>query len=239
MVNMRIFTESAHVLSSRFDRSLVEPVKYEASPLRLQDQATEVILTLGQAFEVAYQMALRDKLGGQAIRSQSANQLTTLAGTSKSSVPAKMSVSPDSAPDPGSAEHIGPGFNSTSNPPKLKSRSKSIANPSGHAQVNPNPQDGNSNSNGSGTATGTGTTNCTNSATSPSTNSISSSNSSSTANQATKLLVTHGRSHSVNDIKVNGNQLKLVPAPVDDIGIGSMRDMKPGSRAPIALSEEL
>jgi hypothetical protein len=30
----------------------------------LQDQATEVILTLGQAFEVAYQMALRDQFTG-------------------------------------------------------------------------------------------------------------------------------------------------------------------------------
>jgi hypothetical protein len=30
----------------------------------LQDQATEVILTLGQAFEVAYQMALRDQFAG-------------------------------------------------------------------------------------------------------------------------------------------------------------------------------
>lgn len=28
----------------------------------LQDQATEVIMTLGQAFEVAYQMALKDQL---------------------------------------------------------------------------------------------------------------------------------------------------------------------------------
>lgn len=53
-----------------------------------------------------------------------------------------------------------------------------------------------------------------------------------------KPLVTHGRSHSVNDIKINGNQLKLVPTPVDDIGIG-VKDMKAGSRAPIALSEEL
>ncbi|RLU26658.1 hypothetical protein DMN91_000455 [Ooceraea biroi] len=198
------------------------------------DQATEVILTLGQAFEVAYQMALRDKLGGHAIRSQSANQLTTLAGTSKSTAPAKMSVSPDSAPDPG-VDHE-PALNSTSNS-KMKSRSRSIPNQSPHAQVNPNPQDSNSNSSSSGTAT-----NCnpsTNSATSPSTNSITSSNSNSTTNQTAKLLVTHGRSHSVNDIKVNGNQLKLPPAPVDDIDIGNMKDMKPGSRAPIALSEEL
>jgi len=188
-----------------------------------------VILTLGQAFEVAYQMALRDKLGSHpAIRSQSANQLTTLAGTSKSTVPTKMSVSPDSAADPGADLAL----NSTSSL-RTKSRSKSIANPSAtHAQANP--QDSNSNSSSSGA------TNCNPvaySATSPSANSISNSNSA--ANQTTKLLVTHGRSHSVNDIKVNGNQLKLAPAPVDDIDIGSMKDMKAGSRAPIALSEEL
>jgi len=189
----------------------------------LQDQATEVILTLGQAFEVAYQMALRDKLGSHAIRSQSANQLTTLAGTSKSTASAKMSVSPDSAADPGADLAV----NSTSSL-RTKSRSKSIANQSSHAQANP--QDGNSNSSSSGA------TNCTlgaYSATSPS------ANSNSAANQITKPLVTHGRSHSVNDIKVNGNQLKLAPAPVDDIDIGSMKDMKAGSRAPIALSEEL
>jgi hypothetical protein len=195
----------------------------------LQDQATEVILTLGQAFEVAYQMALRDKLGSHAIRSQSANQLTTLAGTSKSTAPIKMSVSPDSAADPGADLAL----NSTSSL-RTKSRSKSITNPNTHAQANP--QDGNSNSSSSGA------TNCNPSAysvTSPSANSISSSNSNSAANQTTKPLVTHGRSHSVNDIKVNGNQLKLAPAPVDDIDIGSMKDMKAGSRAPIALSEEL
>lgn len=202
------------------------------------DQATEVILTLGQAFEVAYQMALRDKIGGHAIRSQSANQLTTLAGSSKSTT--KMSVSPDSASDSISRD-------TTDHPtalnsmvcanPKMKSRSKSTPNPNLHT-VNPNPtQDSNSNSSSNSTTTA----NCnpsSNSASSPSTNSITSSNSNSTTNQTTKPLVTHGRSHSVNDIKVNGNQLKLAPAPVDDIGIG-VKDMKPGSRAPIALSEEL
>ncbi|CAL1683615.1 unnamed protein product [Lasius platythorax] len=201
------------------------------------DQATEVILTLGQAFEVAYQMALRDKIGGHAIRSQSANQLTTLAGSSKSTT--KMSVSPDSASDPISrdTDHT-TALNSTACAnPKMKSRSKSIPNPNLHT-VNPNPmQDSNSNSSSSSTTTA----NCnpsSNSALSPSTNSITSSNSNSITNQTTKPLVTHGRSHSVNDIKVNGNQLKLAPAPVDDIGIG-VKDMKPGSRAPIALSEEL
>ncbi|XP_018054947.1 PREDICTED: uncharacterized protein LOC108691615 [Atta colombica] len=204
------------------------------------DQATEVILTLGQAFEVAYQMALRDKLGGHAIRSQSANQLATLAGSSKSTMPAKMSVSPDSTSDFTSrdTDHTMI-LNSTSCAnPKMKSRSKSIPNPNLHT-VNPNPtQDSNSNSSLSSTTT---TANCnpsSNSASSPSANSITSSNLNSTTNQTTKPLVTHGRSHSVNDIKVNGNQLKLAPAPVDDIGIG-VKDMKPGSRAPIALSEEL
>ncbi|XP_014481383.1 PREDICTED: ankyrin repeat and SAM domain-containing protein 1A-like isoform X2 [Dinoponera quadriceps] len=197
------------------------------------DQATEVILTLGQAFEVAYQMALRDKLGGHAIRSQSANQLTTLTGSSKSTAPGKMPpVSPDSASDPTrDTDHIQT-LNSCANP-KAKSRSKSIPNPNLHS-VNPG-QDGNSSS--SSATTG----NCnpsSNAASSPGTNSIISSNSNSTTNQTTKPLVTHGRSHSVNDIKVNGNQLKLAPAPVDDIGIG-VKDMKPGSRAPIALSEEL
>ncbi|XP_012218625.1 ankyrin repeat and SAM domain-containing protein 1A-like isoform X2 [Linepithema humile] len=203
------------------------------------DQATEIILTLGQAFEVAYQIALRDKFGGHAIRSQSANQLTTLAGSSKPTTPAKMSVSPDSASDSTSrdTDHTST-LNSTSSAnPKMKSRSKSIPNPNLHT-VNLNPtQDSNSNSSSSSATT----TNCnpsSNSATSPSTNSITSSNSNSTTNQTTKPLVTHGRSHSVNDIKVNGNQLKLAPAPVDDIGIG-VKDMKPGSRAPIALSEEL
>ncbi|XP_070161401.1 ankyrin repeat and SAM domain-containing protein 1A [Polyergus mexicanus] len=201
------------------------------------DQATEVILTLGQAFEVAYQMALKDKIGGHAIRSQSANQLTTLAGSSKST--SKMSVSPDSASDPISrdTDHTA-ALNSTACAnSKLKSRSKSIPNPNLHT-VNPNPtQDSNSNSSSSSTTTA----NCnpsSNSTSSPSANSITSSNSNSTTNQTTKPLVTHGRSHSVNDIKVNGNQLKLASAPVDDIGIG-VKDMKPGSRAPIALSEEL
>ncbi|EFN87390.1 Ankyrin repeat and sterile alpha motif domain-containing protein 1B [Harpegnathos saltator] len=56
------------------------------------DQATEVILTLGQAFEVAYQMALRDKLGSHAIRSQSANQLTTLTGSSRSTTAAALAA---------------------------------------------------------------------------------------------------------------------------------------------------
>ncbi|KOX71232.1 Ankyrin repeat and sterile alpha motif domain-containing protein 1B [Melipona quadrifasciata] len=205
----------------------------------LQDQATEVILTLGQAFEVAYQMALRDKLGGHTVRSQSANQLTTFAKSSK--VPP---VSPDSVLLDVGRESLDqptaivPVANSTMSQ-KPKPRFKSFIPHLVAATANLT-QDANSNS----SSLSGGTVNCTSSgsssnpATSPSANSVSSSNSNASTNQCTtKPLVTHGRSHSVNDIKVNGNQLKLAPAPVDDIGIG-VKDMKPGSRAPIALSEE-
>lgn len=202
------------------------------------DQATEVILTLGQAFEVAYQMALRDKLGSHTVRSQSANQLTTF---SKSVVSTKIPISPDSALDTAretldqSATPI-PIVNSMNPKPKPRSKS-SIPNPVMQSTATNQTQDANSNS----SSLSSGTVNCSsssNSATSPSTNSVSSSNSNTSTNQTAKPLITHGRSHSVNDIKVNGNQLKLAPAPVDDIGIG-VKDMKPGSRAPIALSEEL
>ncbi|XP_061932238.1 ankyrin repeat and SAM domain-containing protein 1A isoform X5 [Apis cerana] len=202
------------------------------------DQATEVILTLGQAFEVAYQMALRDKLGSHTVRSQSANQLATF---SKSVVSTKIPISPDSALDTAretldqSATPI-PIVNSMNPKPKPRSKS-SIPNPVMQSTATNQMQDTNSNS----SSLSSGTVNCSsssNSATSPSTNSVSSSNSNTSTNQTAKPLITHGRSHSVNDIKVNGNQLKLAPAPVDDIGIG-VKDMKPGSRAPIALSEEL
>lgn len=200
------------------------------------DQATEVILTLGQAFEVAYQMALRDKLGSHTVRSQSANQLTTF---SKSA--SKMPMSPDSALDTGRESHSQPSaaipiVNSMNPKPKPRSKS-SIPNPIVQSTMTNSMQDANSNS----SSFSSGTVNyssSSNSATSPSTNSVSSSNSNTNTNQTAKPLVTHGRSHSVNDIKVNGNQLKLAPAPVDDIGIG-VKDLKPGSRAPIALSEEL
>ncbi|XP_012342328.1 ankyrin repeat and SAM domain-containing protein 1A-like isoform X1 [Apis florea] len=202
------------------------------------DQATEVILTLGQAFEVAYQMALRDKLGNHTVRSQSANQLTTF---SKSTVSTKIPISPDSALDTGREildQSATPILNVNSMNPKPKPRSKSsIPNPVMQSTATNQTQDANSNS----SSLSSGTVNCSsssNSATSPSTNSVSSSNSNTSTNQTAKPLITHGRSHSVNDIKVNGNQLKLAPAPVDDIGIG-VKDMKPGSRAPIALSEEL
>ncbi|XP_015181956.1 PREDICTED: ankyrin repeat and sterile alpha motif domain-containing protein 1B-like isoform X1 [Polistes dominula] len=203
------------------------------------DQATEVILTLGQAFEVAYQMALRDKLGGHAVRSQSANQLVSLTGTTKSSGIIAKTSSPDSTIEQvRESDHeitaiIPSNHNSTSNL-KAKSRSKSIPNPNGHS-VSTSQETNSSSSSGSNV-----TTNCTNSASSPSSNSVASSHSNTSTNQTTtKSLLTHGRSHSVNDIKVNGNQLKLAPpVPVDDIGVG-VKDMKPGSRAPIALSEEL
>ncbi|XP_014604190.1 PREDICTED: ankyrin repeat and SAM domain-containing protein 1A isoform X2 [Polistes canadensis] len=203
------------------------------------DQATEVILTLGQAFEVAYQMALRDKLGGHAVRSQSANQLVSLTGTTKSSGIMAKTSSPDSTIEQvRESDHeitatIPSNHNSTSNL-KAKSRSKSIPNPNGHS-VSTSQETNSSSSSGSNV-----TANCTNSASSPSSNSAASSHSNTSTNQTTaKSLLTHGRSHSVNDIKVNGNQLKLAPpVPVDDIGVG-VKDMKPGSRAPIALSEEL
>ncbi|XP_053976869.1 ankyrin repeat and sterile alpha motif domain-containing protein 1B-like isoform X1 [Hylaeus volcanicus] len=201
------------------------------------DQATEVILTLGQAFEVAYQMALRDK-PGHTVRSQSANQLTAF--TTKSAATAKMSVSPDSAPDV-TRDHDHPpvpvpSLYSTCSNAKPKPRSKSSAPiPVVQPVVLSLPLDANSNSSSSSS-----TANCAgpNTVTSPSVNSVNSSNSNTSTNQTAKPLVTHGRSHSVNDIKLNGNQLKLAPVPVDDIGIG-VKDMKPGSRAPIALSEEL
>ncbi|XP_031838979.1 ankyrin repeat and SAM domain-containing protein 1A isoform X2 [Nomia melanderi] len=201
------------------------------------DQATEVILTLGQAFEVAYQMALRDKVGGHTVRSQSANQLISY--STKSPGTTKLPASPDSASelgrDPDQLPATGPGLNSCSNA-KLKPRSKSSI-PSPMIQIPSPPQDVNSNSS-SGSSTTANCTSSSNPATSPSNNSVSSSNSNTSTNQTAKPLVTHGRSHSVNDIKLNGNQLKLAPVPVDDIGIG-VKDLKPGSRAPIALSEEL
>ncbi|PSN35856.1 hypothetical protein C0J52_27983, partial [Blattella germanica] len=69
--------------------------------VQTMDQATEVILTLGQAFEVAYQMALRDQFnggrggsngnGGGHMRSQSATHIlsppnVSLSGTNSSSM---------------------------------------------------------------------------------------------------------------------------------------------------------
>ncbi|XP_024944118.1 uncharacterized protein LOC107271110 isoform X2 [Cephus cinctus] len=195
------------------------------------DQATEVILTLGQAFEVAYQMALRDKLGNQAIRSQSANQLTSLVGSTSTTTATTMKFSTSSEPafnsghDPESNPNSNSSFNPNSNP-KPKSRSK--PNPSSNSNTN-------SNSNSTSNSNLNPDVNLHSNSNNYSTpNSVSSPN----TNPNTKPLATHGRSHSVNDIKINGNQLKLAPMPVDDIGIG-VKDMKAGSRAPIALSEEL
>lgn len=61
--------------------------------VQTMDQATEVILTLGQAFEVAYQMALRDQFagsrggsnnnGGCHVRSQSATHILTAPSVSQ------------------------------------------------------------------------------------------------------------------------------------------------------------
>nr|CAD7457438.1 unnamed protein product [Timema tahoe] len=63
-----------------FFRHLAKAGQFEKSV----DQATEVIMTLGQAFEVAYQMALREQFStaspsprGGHTRSQSANILAT------------------------------------------------------------------------------------------------------------------------------------------------------------------
>ncbi|XP_046748663.1 ankyrin repeat and sterile alpha motif domain-containing protein 1B-like isoform X3 [Diprion similis] len=142
------------------------------------DQATEVILTLGQAFEVAYQMALRDPLSAQTVRSQSANQLASPSIIS-SSVTCCRTATPTK----------------TTAWTTLPSQTTTTATTTTTSTVTGNPS-------------------------------------------VVKPLATHGRSHSVNDIKINGNQLKLAPMPVDDINIG-VKDMKAGSRAPIALSEEL
>ncbi|CAG5076302.1 Similar to Anks1b: Ankyrin repeat and sterile alpha motif domain-containing protein 1B (Mus musculus) [Cotesia congregata] len=147
------------------------------------DQATEVILTLGQAFEVAYQMALKDKLTGTGTgngNSQTVRSHTNVNTNSNSNSHCNINMSTNSH----TGINVTVGSNCTSS--------------------------GNSNANTKGGPVPV----------------------------PPKPLVTHGRSHSVNDIKINGNQLKLVPTPVDDIGIG-VKDMKAGSRAPIALSEEL
>ncbi|XP_043268732.1 ankyrin repeat and SAM domain-containing protein 1A-like isoform X2 [Venturia canescens] len=216
------------------------------------DQATEVILTLGQAFEVAYQMALRDKLGGQTVRSHSANQLASV--TTSGNVSA-VKTGPSSEQSPDTNSRLLPDSsmstitttitcmnnsnqNSTQNSNTLKkSKVKSSSQQYQTTNVNANPTNHNSHSNAN-----TNTSSNSNShgiAASP-VSVLNSNNPTGNSNNAsiTKPLVSHGRSHSVNDIKINGNQLKLAPTPVDDIGIG-VKDMKAGSRAPIALSEEL
>ncbi|XP_063986359.1 ankyrin repeat and sterile alpha motif domain-containing protein 1B-like isoform X3 [Diachasmimorpha longicaudata] len=192
------------------------------------DQATEVILTLGQAFEVAYQMALRDKLGSQTMRSQSANQLASVTTSTTMAVKAPPSESihenpPNSNPittkDSKNSKCGNNTQNTITNTLKSKSKQKQLeksTNSNNISHVNPG-NDGNSHGISISVAS-----NCT----------------TGNSNASTKPLVTHGRSHSVNDIKINGNQLKLAPTPVDDISVG-VKDMKAGSRAPIALSEEL
>ncbi|XP_058789490.1 ankyrin repeat and SAM domain-containing protein 1A-like [Phymastichus coffea] len=171
------------------------------------DQATEIILTLGQAFEVAYQIALKDKLGGHAIRSQSANQLTSLAGSKTATSPSRETN------DHRADEH---NHCRTSTNPRPKTRSKSTSNPFASPTM-PSPNKTTSSSNSHTT--------------------YNNSTAMTTSVTPVKLLATHGRSHSVNEIKLNGSQMKPAPLPVDDISIG-VRDMKAGSRAPIALSEE-
>ncbi|XP_044012803.1 ankyrin repeat and SAM domain-containing protein 1A-like isoform X3 [Aphidius gifuensis] len=193
------------------------------------DQATEVILTLGQAFEVAYQMALREKIGSQTVRSQSANQLASLATgnliDSNINNTKINSTNDKTTNDDKNLQNTG----------TLKSKIK--------IKTSSNTNTLTKNSTNTLTKNSTNTKNniinnnsnlITNSPKITTTNNCSNGNSST----STKPLITHGRSHSVNDIKINGNQLKLVPTPVDDIGVG-VKDMKPGSRAPIALSEEL
>ncbi|XP_033216123.1 ankyrin repeat and SAM domain-containing protein 1A-like isoform X3 [Belonocnema kinseyi] len=92
------------------------------------DQATEVILTLGQAFEVAYQMALRDKLGSHAIRSHSANQLTSLVSSNVMNVNSSNSSERNQFLENNSS-HNGNQNSVNANNSKPKPRSKSIPNP--------------------------------------------------------------------------------------------------------------
>ncbi|XP_057340968.1 ankyrin repeat and sterile alpha motif domain-containing protein 1B isoform X4 [Microplitis mediator] len=242
------------------------------------DQATEVILTLGQAFEVAYQMALKDKLTGnnQTVRSQSASQLTNITPSSTLSIkttstnhsnesrandkttPVKTITITTTNADIKNNSNITPTINSNnsnsynSNTLKAKLKAnKTTANVNTNANATTiSNSNSNSKSNSNSNSNYNSNSHCN---VNMSTNShginVSGSNCTSTGNPNAnssggpavvppKPLVTHGRSHSVNDIKINGNQLKLVPTPVDDIGIG-VKDMKAGSRAPIALSEEL
>ncbi|XP_044594522.1 ankyrin repeat and sterile alpha motif domain-containing protein 1B isoform X3 [Cotesia glomerata] len=242
------------------------------------DQATEVILTLGQAFEVAYQMALKDKLTGtgngnsQTVRSQSASQLTNITHT-------QVNVNSSKTPNGNNNQSNDTCANDKNSTPTLttqinKNNSNSItatinisSSSSSSSSSNSNSNSNNGNSSNSNTLkakfkinkTSTNVNTNSNSNSHCNVNMITNSHaginvtvgsnctSSGNSNANTKggpvpvppkPLVTHGRSHSVNDIKINGNQLKLVPTPVDDIGIG-VKDMKAGSRAPIALSEEL
>nr|CAD7257924.1 unnamed protein product [Timema shepardi] len=81
-----VFASSPVILGSMVGMGALVP-KLLAAPVMcvtMLDQATEVIMTLGQAFEVAYQMALREQFStaspsprGGHTRSQSANILAT------------------------------------------------------------------------------------------------------------------------------------------------------------------
>lgn len=171
-----------------------------------QDQATEVILTLGQAFEVAYQMALKDKLSSQAIRSHSENQLSVISNANSSAErsPERSDTSTNNASainKPNSESKPRPLPRIPYPSTERKSALHSNAEPSSNSKKN-----------------------------------CGSNTSSPVSHSPMKLLATHGRSHSVNDIKINGNRLKLVPTSVEEM---KLSEMKPGSRAPIALSEEL
>uniref|UniRef100_A0ABD2XRP4 Ankyrin repeat and SAM domain-containing protein 1A n=1 Tax=Trichogramma kaykai TaxID=54128 RepID=A0ABD2XRP4_9HYME len=199
------------------------------------DQATEIILTLGQAFEVAYQIALKDKFGTQqAVRSQSANQLATLAMSS----PSKVMNSPSREGKPTYDNHINESNKNhyhTSTNPRPKSRSKTISNPFiVNSNMDPPPHPPNNYRHASPHHKTSAVKKPNNSHSGVNANSRPSA-----ISNSVKLLATHGRSHSVNEIKLNGNQNKISSVvPVDDISIG-VKDMKAGSRAPIALTEEL
>lgn len=59
----------------------------------LQDQATDVILTLGQAFELAYQMALREQVTSKSKSNKEGNRQHNTGTTSSSSMISPGSVS--------------------------------------------------------------------------------------------------------------------------------------------------
>lgn len=222
-------------------------------------------------------MALKEKLGGQTMRSQSANQLASIINSSnipttnvKTAITINQSgnaranntdtpINIADLKNNSSSNKTNSGSSNNTNIQNtntLKSKSKTklpntnvqTTNYNSHGNMNIS---SNSNSHATTTMTTSATTNTTTAGTTTATtttttalttNSGARSGSNCTSggntNANPKPLVTHGRSHSVNDIKINGNQLKLAPIPVDDIGIG-VKEMKAGSRAPIALSEEL
>lgn len=173
----------------------------------LQDQATEVILTLGQAFEVAYQIALKGKIGS---RNHTSNNTSNYPSSPSNPLNSPMEPFAPSSPNINQYNHV----NSKYNKSKINSTTNSLKPSSNNSSRDPSPRSNIGKPSNPGAK--------------PITNPVQ-----------VKFLSSHGRSHSVNEIKINGNQLKLVPAPVDDINIGGVKDMKAGSRAPIALTEEL